>query len=1222
MRRKGLGYLLISMLFLFLAIYLGNKFTNDNLDKWTKEIQDVVRNKEEVALKALSTLIDNYQRNDTPDSLFASDFSSIKDHGIEIILLKNDHVIYWTENIVPFNITRDTAYNIADVYHFENGIYVTKSIEDHEFKAVSFILIQNRFPYQNDFLRNEFESEFRVPDNIEIITEKNGKDILSSEGDYLFSIAKSETENGWLEKPHANLLFAFYFVAFLFFIAFLYYYYKSFLHVFRNKLLFELTFSIDIIIIRVLLYYFRIPRLLYETELFSAQSYASSILAPSLGDLFINMIVLLIICFLLFRSIGTTVKSKRGKTILTVLSIAGISAILPLFVYIEKLIGSVIIDSRISMGLQNIFNIEFSGIIGLLSIATLLLVFFLISSKIIRVFYASFRNEFSNALMILIVLTGVFYISFSNVHAIYPVFIYIYVFVYYFYLHYEEKYPAAFTIINLIIFSFLTTYVIIKYDQQKALENQELLVEKLQQNDNPVLEFLFREIDEIVVSDPDIKSVLEKYEYGDQSDEILAGIVRQRFNNPFWENYDILITPCDSLKELMLEPEEVVINCDEYFDAMIEALGIPTGTESLWLIESNSIAKNYLGIIELEDNGSLRFYIEMYSNLIPAGLGYPELLVNKASELNPFLKSHSVAKYIDNELVYKFGNYQYSISFDNYLINNEIPTSFERNDHIHHFYVQDDKTILVVSKKASRLFDFIAPFSYLLVIFSIFLLVFLIITLDQKKFLHPEITFRRKFQISIISIVFATFLFVGFLSVFYIIKINNDKVNNILREKSHSVLIELEHKLADIEEVTPDIYPYISELLHKFSQVFFSDINLYNLDGSLIASSRPKIFNEGLISTRIEPQAYKNILINNKLLYIQQEKIGNYEYLSAYLPFRNANKDLIAILNLPYFAKQDELKTEISSFLTAFINIYIIIFMIAIIITIIISQTITKPLLLLRTKFSQLQLGKTNEKIDWLGKDEIGDLVAEYNRMIDELAYSAEMLARSERETAWREMAKQVAHEIKNPLTPMKLSIQHLKRMINDKSPDWEKQFNKISNTLIEQMDSLSTIASEFSDFAKMPVGEKEKVELCSVIKSTIELYKNIKDISIDFEINAEQPCLIRADRRQLLRAFNNLMENAIQAVEGSDNARIIISLERNADLYRVRIIDNGKGIDPQIQKKIFSPSFTTKTSGMGLGLAIVRSIIHESGGEIDFESQIGKGTTFVVDLPVLKETE
>ena len=375
------------------------------------------------------------------------------------------------------------------------------------------------------------------------------------------------------------------------------------------------------------------------------------------------------------------------------------------------------------------------------------------------------------------------------------------------------------------------------------------------------------------------------------------------------------------------------------------------------------------------------------------------------------------------------------------------------------------------------------------------------------------------------------------------------------------------------------------------------------------------MFEEGLISTLMNSEAVKQIIVNQKSIYIQQENIGSLKYMSAYIPFRNEHNQLIAYLNLPYFAHESDMNKEISTFMVAFINIYVLLLAIAILIAVVVSSYITRPLQTIGNKISMLSFGKLNEKIMWKRNDEIGGLISEYNRMIDELIISAELLAKSERESAWREMAKQVAHEIKNPLTPIKLSVQYLHKAWNDKAPDFDERLKKFTLTLVEQIDSLSAIATAFSDFAIMPQSNLEKVNIVAVINNAIEIYSDKQSVKLSFDSKCGNDCHTLADRQQLLRVFNNVLKNAFQAVEELENAVITVQFYEEKPYYMVCISDNGKGISDEQKEKIFVPNFTTKTNGMGLGLAMTKNIIDSFNGKIYFESLGGTKTSFYIGL-------
>jgi nitrogen fixation/metabolism regulation signal transduction histidine kinase len=409
-------------------------------------------------------------------------------------------------------------------------------------------------------------------------------------------------------------------------------------------------------------------------------------------------------------------------------------------------------------------------------------------------------------------------------------------------------------------------------------------------------------------------------------------------------------------------------------------------------------------------------------------------------------------------------------------------------------------------------------------------------------------------------------------------------------------------------------YSSLDELLQKFSNVFFTDINLYAPNGDMLATSRAEIFEKRLIGPKIHPAAYYELAILNAAEFTHEEQIGDLRFLSAYVPFRNDRNELLAYLNLPYFTRQQALTREISNLVVAVVNFYVLLITI-----VFISNQITHPLRMIESKFGKIRFGRSNEKIQYEARDEIGALVRAYNHMVDELADSAEKLARSERESAWREMAKQIAHEIKNPLTPMKLSVQHLQRSAVEEPAKQKQNLKRITQTLIEQIDHLSAIATEFSNFAKMPRTNNEEMDLKEKIIKIAKLFHSTEDIEIQTSFSNRVPAIVLADREQLSRVFINLVKNAIQAIPEDRKGKISISLETNEISAIVEVKDNGRGIPSELGDKLFQPNFTTKSSGMGMGLAIVKNIIEHAGGEIRYDTVPGEGTTFIVILPLYK---
>jgi nitrogen fixation/metabolism regulation signal transduction histidine kinase len=435
-----------------------------------------------------------------------------------------------------------------------------------------------------------------------------------------------------------------------------------------------------------------------------------------------------------------------------------------------------------------------------------------------------------------------------------------------------------------------------------------------------------------------------------------------------------------------------------------------------------------------------------------------------------------------------------------------------------------------------------------------------------------------------------------------------------LNEKTISVVVELEYKLMNVSTIEQADQEELQRMLEKFSKVFFSDINLYSNSGQLIATSRREIFIKGLLSENINPMAYEELFVKNKLNYITTEHIGNAYYFSSYVPLNLNGFQSAGVVNLPYFAKQSEVARAYYLMLFTFINMFVMLGIAGTFLALLLSRVLTRPLLLLQESLRGLQFDQENERLQWDKNDEIGQLISEYNRMVEKLEQSAELLKHSERESAWREVAQQIAHEIKNPLTPMKLNVQHLEKAYEANDPDLRNRIRNISESLISQIDSLNQVAEMFSNFAKTNAGNLEEVDLSKVIDAAASLFRGQQNLTIKVKQgNGKDTYLTLGIEKDLLRVFNNLIKNAIQSMEDQQKKEIEIQIDRKEGFIVVRVSDQGRGIPEDARQNIFKPYFTTKSGGTGLGLAITRNIMTEIGGEISFENRPEGGTTFIL---------
>jgi nitrogen fixation/metabolism regulation signal transduction histidine kinase len=433
------------------------------------------------------------------------------------------------------------------------------------------------------------------------------------------------------------------------------------------------------------------------------------------------------------------------------------------------------------------------------------------------------------------------------------------------------------------------------------------------------------------------------------------------------------------------------------------------------------------------------------------------------------------------------------------------------------------------------------------------------------------------------------------------------------KEATTKQTIELELKNKTTYPVnTQNLSKIFQERIYEISSINSLNISIYDLEGNLLKSSTASAF-EKIDLSPISGDLLKELSqnSNHKILKTREDKgIG---FQSSYSFIHDPKFKRIGILELQFTQDNSEIEKELKEFMLRLGLVYILMFLIAIALAYFLSSYITRSIKTISDKMEQTRLNKRNEKII-LNKasSEIEILVEAYNNMIDELGESAAKLAKSEREQAWREMAKQVAHEIKNPLTPMRLTVQSFERRFNPLDEKAKDKLAEFSQTLIQQIDVMSSIASAFSDFAKMPTQKKEQIEIISVVKFALDIFNEdyIKYYPKEEELYAN------LDKTQLIRVITNLVKNAIQATDKEENPLIDVKVFSENNNLVISVSDNGKGISEDVKDLIFEPKFTTKTSGMGLGLAMIKNIIEAYDGDISFTSKEGVGTVFRVSLP------
>lgn len=474
-----------------------------------------------------------------------------------------------------------------------------------------------------------------------------------------------------------------------------------------------------------------------------------------------------------------------------------------------------------------------------------------------------------------------------------------------------------------------------------------------------------------------------------------------------------------------------------------------------------------------------------------------------------------------------------------------------------------------------------------------------------------NLTLRMRIFFSMILIILISFFLTGAFSFYHFKNENEQYHQERLKRKESTIMQSIDFFLGNqpVGRHSDSIVKRFDDKICELASINSMDVNIYSLSGKLLISSNPKLFDTHVLEDQLS-DGLLNMLRERSDELLVESHTDTMRYLSTYDFIHNLQNKPIAIVNLPYFDTEDVHRAEIRNFIMRLMWIYILLFLVSIFIAYFLSNYITGSLKAIGEKLQNIKIDETNPPLRWRFDDEVGTLVKEYNRMLGELEKSAAKLARTERESAWKEMAKQVAHEIKNPLTPMRLNVQYLEKSLKTDDPE---KLHEFASSMISQIDTLSSIAEAFSRFATMPELKSEHFPAREIIQRVTNLYPEYR---ITFE--CENPgVMILGDKDQLVRVMNNLINNSIQAIPEGVEPQITVRMEGREKDVLISLSDNGSGIPEGQSEKIFEPRFTTKTRGMGLGLAMVKKIIDSFNGSIWFNSTPGLGTTFYISLPL-----
>ncbi|MBW4890425.1 two-component sensor histidine kinase [Mucilaginibacter sp. HMF5004] len=1208
----------------------------NNLESSAKTLETNLQQKEELVKELITskTSIFKLKNIDNDEQYALSLVRLAKNDRIYLSVFESGRLIYWN----GIRVLPNSAINIKDGSSFlkeSNGYYEVIKKTDGAFCFVFYIPIKNNYSYQNPYLKNVFAPNLLQDNNIEIadFTDHKIYSIHTIDRQYLFSVKLKANEPNHLFQNIQILLW----LSGMLLLCVLTH---NLAQYFNNKGRVVLSFFIIggfIVCIRFIGLYYHWPEIYSGIGLFKPYLYNRGWLFPSQGDLVINTILLTWLTVYVHYNRFKIIQQVRGKSASLVICIACALFLVLVSYFLLSIAASQIIDSKINLDVNNVLNLSQFGVIAILTLCFGFFIFVLLAETCIAITLKLNINHTQKLYVLFsaILLATVADVIQKDYSCFYLLWSLIVIIIGYTVYYLKGKYdPLAFIAI-IIICACISSVKLYTFESVKEKEVRKHIVHQLEAADDVPAEKLFGEIEGKIVTD----AFLPRYfNNASRNHNFLKNRFKKLYYDGYLSKYDFTTYEYDASDAPLSNNNNYVLN--DFKSMVLYSATKITNTRYFYKATDSFGIQRYFAIIPISDKNEKTgtMVIDLQAKQAKSTEPFPELLIEGGQNQSSSFKGYSYAYYRDGKLLNQSGKYIYSLvnyefegKLKQYIYQTTHENSTDNNGLVysHLIYQPRERELIVVSREEDKVFTGITSLTFFFLVFVLFTL---LVTgtrnawniLKNVNVLKPlkwgfwynfdKVLYRTRIQLSMVFAVVVTLIIIGILT---FISVRNQYLNqqdDNIRDKITRIATAFEKSGFDRENIVADEETTLA--FNSFADTYSADLTFYDVNGKEIITTQPKLYEAGLIAPRMNAMAYIYLHRLQKSGFINPELIGLLNYKAAYAPIRDSKKAITGYLQLPYFSNETEYKEHIGAFLNTMINVYALVFVAIGLFAVAVARQITTPLALIQQSLSKTIYGRKNEPIKWQHNDEIGSLIKEYNNMIAALEDSASKLAQSERENAWREMAKQVAHEIKNPLTPLKLGLQLLEKAWKDKDPKFDQKFERFSKSFVEQIDSLSRIASEFSNFAKMPETQIQRVDIFEIISQAVNIFKQTEDFEILYTPSGT-PFYISADKDQILRSFNNLLKNSIEAIppERKGLVEITYTIKPGEEIY-IQVKDNGNGIPEPLRERIFVPNFTTKSSGTGLGLALVKNAITYAGGSISFDTILNEGTIFYLTFP------
>lgn len=964
-----------------------------------------------------------------------------------------------------------------------------------------------------------------------------------------------------------------------------------------------------------------------DNPLFDPAYFASSSYNRSVGDLFLNALCVAIPIVYLFLNYYKLRITKRvlsfqhvrsNIAVVVLLLLCYFSILLP-YLFIETIFhnSSIALDITQTLSFNSVRVFSFiSVIIAFIGGFMLVHIFFRMTMR--------FMKEKRVSFYFLLGLTFLLFLTFSLITQR-GYWIPLIVSTAYLILIYELALPRnlirtsyasfIYIFVAVVSFSLLGSLSIKKFVLEERINAQFRFANAFLTDRDYLGEYLLGESVQRISSDPFVQTRLGSPFL---SKAVVRQKVKQVYLNSYFDKYDIQIHLFNSTGNSY--DNSTTLSFTELITKFQQEAS-KTNYEGVFFLKNATpeSTKRYLVVIPISRFSMVTGYVVLDLSLkrvIPRNV-FPELLLDDRFIQYFKNRDFSYAFYSNDLITSSFGDFNFEKDFSIAQLSNPdlLKGGIIENNYVHVGVVDDEGEITVVSSPAYSNFYVVTNFSFLFII-GLFIILIGLLIYGIKTFLQRRaLNYSARIQLYVYLAFVLPLVMVSATTLGLINNSAETQLKEEYKEKSKTIGERFSPLLDAYDKDDQASLNDLENQLIDLAKLANVDATVFLPSGKLLASSQPLIYEDRILPPLVNREALEAIVYGSEQSFVNNERIGTLRYNSSYYSMRSPDSgNLLGILSLPFFESAYSLEKTQIRVMANIITIFCIVFILFSFLSFFAMRWLTFPLEFITRTLRGTSLTTSNKRLEWKSNDEIGLMVNEYNKMVDNLEQSKIEISRIQKESAWREIAKQVAHEVKNPLTPMKLTLQQMERSLSTTGLSEEKTKKSI-HTLLQQVEILNDIAASFSAFARMPAPILQKVDISLLVKHVAHLHADYKEGKIVLSL-PEQPVYVMGDDQLLSRVFSNIILNALQSRPDENVINIQVSVKTTRDACVISFSDDGVGIDKELGDKVFLPHFSTKKSGSGLGLAIAKQGIEQSGGTIRFETSEGAGTTFYITLP------